>query len=294
MRNIIKSTLEGSVRVIPFKKQIFSIMRPFNPPKRVWGLLRFEGKFKVAVNENLFFYLNHYGQGFENGIFWKGLFEGWGEKQTLILWVKLCTQADTIFDIGANMGIYSLVAKTVNAKAQVFGFEPVEHIFQKFKQNCEINGFNISCVQAALSDVNGSTNIFINPGGLMTASLKANNLRTERERVKTLTLMHYIESQGITNVDLMKIDVEGYEPEVLQGMEKYLAAMKPTIILEVLSDEAGRKIDAIVRKCGYLYFNIDELQGPIRKQNLCVEGKSRHSRNFLLCTRAVADKLDLV
>lgn len=38
-------------------------------------------------------------------------------------------------------------------------------------------------------------------------------------------------------MDLMKIDVEGYEPQVLEGMGKYLALMKPAMLIEILSNE---------------------------------------------------------
>ncbi len=293
MKQTVRAILEASVGAAPFKKQVFSIIRLFNPPKRIWNLLRFQGRFKVAVDENVFFYMNNYGQGFENGIFWRGLFKGWGEEQPVQLWMKLCKGANTILDVGANMGVYSLVAKAVNPQSRVYGFEPVAHIYRKFSENCETNGFDITCIHTALSNVNGSADIYIKPGGLTTASLMANALRTEREQVETMTLSTFIESNVSGNVDLMKIDVEGYEPAVLEGMGEYLGAMTPTIIIEILSDQVGRNIETLVRKCSYLFFNIDELLGPIPQQHLSVEGKSRHSRNFLLCKEAVANKLNL-
>jgi tRNA1(Val) A37 N6-methylase TrmN6 len=42
----------------------------------------------------------------------------------LALWIKLCRQSETILDVGANTGVYALVAGAVNKKAKIFAFEP--------------------------------------------------------------------------------------------------------------------------------------------------------------------------
>jgi FkbM family methyltransferase len=293
MHRAIGLGVKSAVRILPFKRRIFSAVRRLNPPKRIWNLLRFEGKFEVEVAERLSFYMNHYGYGFENGIFWNGLFRGWGEEQSLRLWIRLCTHARTVLDVGANVGVYSLLAKTVNPESQVYGFEAVQHLHEKFERNCELNGFDIRCVHTAVSNVDGFADIFSTPGGFATASLQTNALRTTSERVTTTTLTTFIESQSISRVDLMKIDVEGYEPQVLEGMGEHLVVMKPTILVEILTDEAGRKVESVVAPCAYLFFKIDEIRGPIKCPRLTIEGRSRHSRNFLPCSEAIAEELDL-
>lgn len=294
MKQIVKSIVESSVRVLPFKKLVFGTIKPIHPPKKIWSLLRFKGTFDVAVDKKLSFGMHHYGYSLENSIFWRGLFRGFGEEEPLRLWIKLCTQVSTILDVGANMGIYSLVAKTISPQTEVYGFEPVAHLYTKFAENCKLNGYDITCVHSALSDVDGFTEIYIQPGGLTTASLNPHTLRTESERIETMTIASFIESNEIEKVDLMKIDVEGYEPQVLKGMGKYLAAMKPTMIIEILTEKVGEQVEALVKDCGYLFFNIDEGRGPLRQGSLSIVGKSRHSRNFLLCQEPIAAHLNLL
>ena len=293
MKQLVKHVIETSVRVLPFKQQVFGVIKPIHPPKRVWVFLRFRGKFKVEVNGSASFWMNNHGYGLENAIFWSGLYMGFGEEQSLKLWEKLCVRARTVLDIGSNVGVYSLVAKAVNSGVAVFGFEPVAHLYEKFKDNCQLNGFDISCMQCALSDNNGFANIHMQPGRVATASLNPNALRTEVERVEVRTLSNFIEANGLRRIDLIKIDVEGCEPQVLRGMTDYLPTMKPSIIIEILSAQVGTEVETLVKDCGYIFFNIDEIKGPVRQETLSIEGKSRHSRNFLLCTNAVAIDLGL-
>src|SRR3954464_3973004 len=76
------------------------------------------------------------------------------------LWQKLCKGANTILDVGANAGIYSLVAKAVHPDARVYAFEPVERIFSHLKDNCALNGFDVVCEPFALSDHDGEAVIY--------------------------------------------------------------------------------------------------------------------------------------
>jgi FkbM family methyltransferase len=293
VKQFIRTAVQSSLKVVPFKKQLFGTLRLIHPPKRIWSMLSFEGSFQVAVNNTASFRMWHHGYSSEQHMFWRGLFS-WGEDHPLQLWVKLCADAHVIFDVGANIGVYSLVAKTINPTARVFGFEPVGHLHRKFARNCELNGFDIACEHTALSNQNGSAVIYIKPGGITTASLQQNALRSQSEVIETATISRYAEEMGIERIDLMKIDVEGHEPRVLEGMGPKLLATTPTIIIEILSDMIGAKIESILKGHKYLYFNIDEYKGPIRRSHITASGLTRHSRNFLLCQMATARKLKLI
>ena len=58
----------------------------------------------------------------------------------------------TIFDVGANTGIYSLVAKTLNKEAKVFAFEPSSKLSKSLNKNNQINNYDIICEKIALSN----------------------------------------------------------------------------------------------------------------------------------------------
>jgi len=90
-------------------------------------------------------------------------------------------------------------------------------------------------------------------------------------------------------IDLVKIDVEMHEPEVISGMIKIIKDHKPAIIIEILNDEIGKKIEKLIMGLGYLYFSIDENTPPKRVDYI----SKSDFHNFLLCTPAIAKKLNL-
>src|SRR5688572_12744065 len=94
---------------IPFKKEIFSFLKIFSLPERIYRHLHFKGTIRLKIDDKSSFKMQHYGYQVENDLFWSGLTGGW-EKTSLSLWIKLCETNHTIFDIGANTGIYSLIA----------------------------------------------------------------------------------------------------------------------------------------------------------------------------------------
>lgn len=59
------------------------------------------------------------------------------------------------FDIGANTGVYSLLSKSLNPKAKIYAFEPVQRTFKRLEQNIAINNFDVTTEQIALSDKSG-------------------------------------------------------------------------------------------------------------------------------------------
>ncbi len=82
----------------------------------------------------------------ENNMFWKGLDQGW-EKISLGLWLSLCKTANVVFDVGANIGIYSLAAKVANPQVVVHAFEPLGMNYKILTENCRLNNFDVLCHQ---------------------------------------------------------------------------------------------------------------------------------------------------
>lgn len=136
---------------IPFKRTLFLIIkRALKVPQNIYKHLYFKGVFNVKVHDKSF-KLYHFGYEIENKIFWTGLDGDW-ERVSILLWIKLCKISNFVMDVGANTGIYSLVAKTVNPQALVYAFEPIKRIIKKMELNCEINGYNITLEEIAVSN----------------------------------------------------------------------------------------------------------------------------------------------
>ena len=283
----MKKVFKYIYAALPFKKQLFSLIKLFPPSQNIYKHLSFTGAFTVTVADKKFRTM-HYGYELENEIFWKGLAGGW-ESECITWWVKLCANADVILDIGASTGIYALIAKTVKSDATVFAFEPIPAVFNKLKQNIALNDFEIKSYQAALSDYDGTGTIAI-PDTAMQYSVTINQpMITDGNNyqlvdVSTIRLATFIEQQKLTKVDLMKIDVETHEGEVLQGMGDYLARYKPVMLIEILNEEVGAKVEELTFPVGYRFYHIQADSSLVEVKKLT--GHTRYY-NYLLAVGAL-------
>ena len=281
---------------MPFKKSIFSFIRFIKvPPKSVYQHLYFNGIFTVKINADKKFRIMHLGFVEENEIFWEGIYNGW-EKKSVSLWIELCKDCKTVFDIGANTGLYALVAKTMNPTARVFAFEPIPQVFNALVQNRKINNFDIKNYQIGLSDYDGTAKIYLPKNMDFSYSVTVNqntlgNQEVNELEIKVMKLSSFIKSENIGAVDLMKIDVETHEVEVLRGMGEYLHKFKPTLIIEILGEKIAENLNEIFIGSDYLFFNINDVKNTIR-QTSKIE-KSDHW-NYLICNKQIAQKLNLL
>lgn len=293
--NIKFMLLKKTYELIPFKKHLFVGLKFFyKPSKRIYQHLHFKSIFKVKITNNESFVIKHYGYELENELFWMGIHNGW-EKESMKWWITLCRNSYVIFDVGANTGLFSIVAKTVNNNAEIHAFEPIPMVFKKLVTNCELNKYNIKCNQIALSNSKGEAIIYLpneNHAYSVTVNKNLNNpnVKVVEQKINIITLAEYIQSNNIDKIDLMKIDVETHEYEVLEGMKEYLEKMQPTLLIEILSDEIGKKVQTLFEKCNYIYFDINE-NGKIT----CIPNiQTSTSFNYLVCSKDVAIKLCLM
>ncbi len=294
----IKRKIRPLYEFVPFKQQIFSIVRHvWRPGDKVTEYASFVGDFAVDVEGYGSFTMHNYGHGFliENYLFWHGLNKG-HETLSVSLWTRLCRESNVILDIGANTGIYSLIAKTVNPHAQVFAFEPIHRVYEKLVANVAMNDFDIKCFEVGVSNKDGTAMIHDLPSEhvysvTIGGSIHGPEVETFPTSIKTTRLDTMIEREKLKQLDLVKIDVETHEPEVMEGFGKYLEMFRPTILIEILNDEIGAKVEEIVKGKDYLYFNIDDKNNRLRSsENIA---KSDHF-NYLLCDKKTAGMLELI
>lgn len=130
-------------------------------------------------------------------------------------------EGDSFIDVGANIGWYSLLlAKGMRKNISVFAFEPDPLNFRLLNENVALNGAaNIRTIRKALSDTEDSRPLYLYPhkNRGRHSLLPIND--GERIMVETTTLDSFVLSEGISpeKVAFVKIDVEGYELNVLQG-----------------------------------------------------------------------------
>lgn len=292
-----KLIIKQIYRWLPFKKNVFILLKKiWLPPKRLYQHLHFQGKIKVKTLGGNTFRMHHYGFELENELFWRGIKNGW-EQQSMQLWEKLCTMNECIVDVGANTGVYALIAKTLKPNAQIFAFEPVKRVYKKLEDNLALNNYqDVVSIEKALSNADGEALIYDQEAASHTYSVTVGkNLNTaETKSIETTIaitrLDTFIEQHQLKKIDLIKIDVETHEPEVLEGMGKYLQQMRPTMLIEILNNEVAQKVQDLVEGIGYLYFDLDEKTAPKQVKQL----HKSSFYNFLICTPSVAQALQLI
>jgi FkbM family methyltransferase len=277
--SLIYKTFVAIYKLAPLKKIICIFIKKTKIPNSLFYTdLKFRGKFKVKISEKNSFLMFHTGGTIENETFWNGLFESW-ENDTGWIWNQLCVFSNTIFDIGANGGIYSLVAKSINPKSKVYAFEPSRNTFDKLVVNNTINKYDIKCEQLAISNTNIDQVFYdVLDTNQQSASLSPEKLKNwdgfDEEvieyNVKSMTLSNYIKTNNIQQIDLIKIDIEMHEPEAIEGFEEYLVTFKPVVIIEVLSVKVAQRLNQLIDRDNHIILHLKDNKIAEQKREFSV------------------------
>jgi FkbM family methyltransferase len=165
-------------------------------------------------------------------------------------------------DIGANEGFFTVqAAKIVGTSGRVLAVEPQGRLQEVIRKNLELNGLtNVTLVRSAVSDRPGEAELHISPSTNTgsTGLSQSTRYRVPQEMVPVNTLEGILDQHGIEKVDLMKMDIEGFEYEALTGAEKLLKAKRiRALALEMHPElmrsrgKEPRRLEALLAQCGY-------------------------------------------
>jgi len=204
------------------------------------------------------------------------------EPEIRSLFCSLINKGGTVVDIGASLGLYTLIAaKKLGNSGFVYSFEPDPIRYAKLMENIRINRLNnIKAFNVALSDREEDIEIIYHHprDGFKKCIVKAQPL----------------DSLNI-KPDLIKMDVDGAEIKILEGMKKTMTYCRPKIICEIHPDEIAQMgyntddLSSLLNKVGYLAY---EIKSDLNLSLCQTLGKSGHSR-YLLISENDADNLKI-
>jgi len=149
----------------------------------------------------------------------------------------------TVIDVGSNIGETMLnFASIVGEHGKVLAFEPVPSSYQKLAMNISLNNFkNIVAENLAISDKTETLYFdpatYYNSGGIFMMKSSSENLLS----VNAIKLDDYVEAFHLNRIDFIKIDVEGFELNVLRGAVKSCHKFKPSLFIEVNNENLQRQ-----------------------------------------------------
>jgi FkbM family methyltransferase len=157
-------------------------------------------------------------------------------EETRLVW-RYLQPGMTFVDVGANIGYYSLMAaRRVGVRGCVFAFEPSSYASGRLEQTVRTNGLaHLRVIPSALGSHRGTANLLTPLPGNHSPSMLG-TVGPTAVSVPITTLDTWLAEWQVNTVHLLKIDVEGYEPQVLSGASAALAAGRVQAILCELND----------------------------------------------------------
>jgi FkbM family methyltransferase len=253
LRNLIATIFRGVFKLDFLKGTYFGfykkIFKPFN---------LFKGVRKKILYRNKIILILHIDDWIQQNIYFKNTYE---EHEISFVEHSL-KKGDVFIDVGANIGIFSLVASLqVGEEGKVYSFEPIKKNYDSLTNHIQINNIkNAILEKIAVSDNQGILNLYLNENdknsGMATAY--SDNF-TLAETVPSTSLDLYFADKNDRPIKLIKIDIEGGEYPALLGMQQLLRKDKPDLLIEINPDtpHGQKKIEDFLFELDYKKYFID-------------------------------------
>lgn len=185
-----------------------------------------------------------------------GIYMGGWEKATITYLEKSVKPGYFVVEVGANVGSHTLLmAKHAGRSGRVYAFEPTEYAASKLQANLDLNKEidNVVLRREMVTNSGGDLpNLFIQS----TWALGGKHVEPcKLESPRSISLDRFASEEGIDRIDLIKIDVDGYDYKVLEGGKGIINRFKPIIFCELYEKalrEQGDSIEKIFALLGSL------------------------------------------
>lgn len=178
-----------------------------------------------------------FGHSFEfiptNDIGRKLFFSGDFEQDEILICRALIKEDDIVLDIGANIGYHSVHFANYAAKGHIYSFEPSPDTFRILSKNCKPYS-NISPINIGIGETERmATFHFASDHAYSGFKDTGNKVIIGCKDLQIVSLNKWVKQQDLKNIDFIKIDVEGFEIQVINGMSEVIVQHKPTLFVEI-------------------------------------------------------------
>ncbi len=223
------------------------------------------------LNDNLLIF------HFRDSVLSRLIYNSFEEKEIVFLH-NFLKPGDTFIDVGANIGLFSLhAAQIVCNNGSVHSFEPSPSTFERFELNINLNKFNniIHANNFGLSSSKSYLKMNISLSGYDAWNTFANTNDSKFDtqlKIPVDTLDNYLKTKSIKKdeISLIKIDVEGWEYEVLKGAKDLLICPNsPALLVEFTENNAFAagtncyELYDLVKSFGYEWFTYDDKENKL-------------------------------
>lgn len=167
---------------------------------------------------------------------------------------KYIKNPEVCFDIGANYGVYSFYLSKKFPNSKIYSFEPYSrsfYILRKIKKRFNLQ--NIFPKRLALGNKNEKMKIWVHDFEDAMATISKN----KGEDVVMVKLDDFVKKNKINKIDFIKIDVEGFEKNIIDGGMKTIKEFKPVILMEIVEtllkkfNSTPKEIIKMMERLGY-------------------------------------------
>ncbi len=187
------------------------------------------------------------------------IFSGGWEPGTLGFLKENVKPGDVVIEVGANVGAHTLaLADLVGPSGAVYAFEPTEYASRKLRRNIQLNprlGDAIHVRNELVTNAQRDT-----PNRTIKSSWKtqpAQNVAPERLTCASVSIDEFASEERLARLNLLKIDVDGYDYKVLQGASASLEKFRPLVFVELCEytltaqGDSIRDIFQLLNRMGY-------------------------------------------
>lgn len=251
-----------------------TINHPLNRKKRVRAMFTFlfwQIRLRVLKQKRIFAWLfdaKFYYDLFDFGVL-GNLWSGLDEFESMSFLINVMREDDLLIDIGSNSGIYTILSSKVIG-SKTFAYEPNKKCFKKLTKNVSLNSIQekVTAKRIAISHSSGERYFSKNLDTLGRFSDKEEGIESEVVQVSSLDE----ESKSFPDKNLfIKIDVEGFETEVILGAENLLSKQNCIcLIIELCGNGENfgfseKKLYRDIIKKGFVPINYDPFERALKK-----------------------------